>query len=133
MYAAGEEHALRDPAQRVFEGVVRGSIVAAATAGVIQEFVHVFARRRGRHAAVQQARDFTAVLLPVARDDDAIPAALRLYEQYERLDAFDSLLAAVTIEGGAEALVSADRAFAGVEALPFVDLADSVELDRLLT
>jgi hypothetical protein len=50
---------------------------------------------------------------------------------YDGLDAFDALLAAVARREGASALVSADRAFAAVKRLPFVELG-SPEFDQLV-
>lgn len=63
---------------------------------------------------------------------DHVEPALALFERDEGLDSFDSFLAAAAIAAGSDALVSADRAFAGVDGLRFVDLGDSAELDRLL-
>jgi predicted nucleic acid-binding protein len=59
-----------------------------------------------------------------------LEAALRLFERHERLDAFAAVLAATAIEHGAEALVSADRAFGEVRRLRFVELG-SRRLDAL--
>src|ERR671927_304751 len=42
---------------------------------------------------------------------------LQLYERYDRLDAADALLAATAVSSGADALVSADAAFADVAEL----------------
>ena len=63
--------------------------------------------------------------------NDVVAPALDLYERYDELDAFDALLAAVAGREGASALVSADRAFAGVKRLSFVELG-SPEFDELL-
>lgn len=131
VYAVGEEHPLLAPARRVFDSVARAAVAATTTAGVIQEFAHVFARRRGRAAAHAQALRFTTLLSPMVREDEALAGALELYERYDRLDPFDALLASACIAAGAEALVSGDRGFAEVEGLPFVDLG-APELDRLL-
>lgn len=131
VYAIGEEHRLLAPAKRVFDSVAKAAVVATTTAGVIQEFMHVFARRRGRGVAHARALRFTKLLAPMLREDIALAGAIELYQRYDRLDPFDALLASACIAAEADALVSADRAFAQVEGLPFVDLA-APELDRLL-
>jgi hypothetical protein len=58
-------------------------------------------------------------------------SALALFERHSSLDSFNSFLAAAAISSVADALVSADHAFADVEGVPFVDLAGT-ELERLL-
>jgi predicted nucleic acid-binding protein len=132
VYAVGGEHPLREPARRVVEAVDEGRVRATTTAEVIQEFAHVRARRRGRKDAVTIARAYTALLTPLleigARELDS---GLRLFERHHELGAFDGVVAAATIEQGADALVSADRAFAQVRRLPFVELG-SPQLERLL-
>jgi len=54
-----------------------------------------------------------------------------LFEQDEALGSFDALLAAVAVNRGSDALVSADAAFAGVPGLHWVD-PGGPELPRLL-
>ena len=63
-----------------------------------------------------------AFSLLVTTPDD-LDRGLSLFEQYPALGAFDAVLAAVALERRAEALVSADRAFASVPGLPLVDPA----------
>jgi len=46
--------------------------------------------------------------------------ALNLFERHEKLDAFDTLLAATAVASEADALVSADRAFSTVPRLHHV-------------
>lgn len=132
IYAVGSDHPLRKPSQRVFDEVAAGSLPATTTADVIQEFAHIYARRRPRQDAVRQARKFAAVLSPLLEvTDAAVGPALRLFESHSGLNAFDALLAAAAIQADARALVSADRAFAGIRRLSFVELG-SPELERLL-
>ena len=47
-YAVGVEHLLRDPCIRLLRAHADGAIDAATTIEVVQEFVHVRARRRGK-------------------------------------------------------------------------------------
>ena len=68
----------------------------------------------------------------MATTSDAVDTALDLYERHEELDAFDALLAAVALRERVSALVSADRAFAKIRKLPFVELGSS-RFGELLT
>jgi uncharacterized protein len=91
------------------------------TIEVIQEFVHVRARRRSRPDAVSVARNYMATFaLLVTRAED-LDVGLALFEQQPALGAFDSVLAAVALNQRVEALVSADRAFGEVPDLRWVD------------
>ena len=113
VYAVGTEHPLRDPCRRLVEAVGDEHLAATTTAEVVQELVHVRARRRGREDAVALGRahvDLLAPLLVVTADD--LVAGLAVYAGAQRLGSFDALLAAAARAASAEALVSADRAFA---------------------
>ena len=132
LYAVGTDHRHRDASRRLFDAVAAGTLAATTTPEVIQEFTHVYGRRRPRSEASRHARRFAALLGPlVATTNDVIVSALDLYERHDRLDPFDALLAAVARREGASALVSADRAFVAVKRLPFVELG-SLEFDKLL-
>jgi predicted nucleic acid-binding protein len=103
------------------EALVEGRIQGATTPGVIQEFAHVRARRRGRRDAASLARDFAALLAPLLTAEAVhVREALTLFERHERLDAFDALLAATAVAAEPDALVSADPAFAAVPKLRHV-------------
>jgi uncharacterized protein len=72
------------------------------------------------------------MLVPLQRvDEEDLEAGLRLYEENADLGSCDAVLAAVALNRDADALVSADRAFASVRGLPYVNPA-SPELDELL-
>ena len=113
VYAVGGEHPLRDPCRRLVDAVREERVSATTTVEVVQEFVHVRARRRGRADAVRLGRehvDLLAPLLVVTQAD--LVAGLTVYEAAGRLGAFDAVLAAAARAASADALVSADRAFA---------------------
>ena len=133
LYAVGTHHPLRQPSVRLIEAIREGSLHATTTVEVIQEFVHAFARRRDRRDASRVGRAWAALLAPLIstmRED--LEQGLTLYESDPRLGAFDALLAAAALARGAEALVSADRAFAAVSGLRHVDPATPA-LDDLLS
>jgi predicted nucleic acid-binding protein len=130
-YAVGVEHALREPCRQLLRAHGDGRIEATTTIEVVQEFVHVRARRRSRPDAVALARHYMAALpLLVTRAED-LDLGLVLFERQTGLGAFDSVLAAVALNQRMEALVSADRAFGGVPDLLWVDPATPT-LDRLI-
>lgn len=94
---------------------------ATTTSEVVQEFAHLYARRRNRAEAAAHARDYVRLLGPLlATDDQALHGGLDVFELSPRLRAFDSVLAATARRAGARALVSADTTFGTVEGLPWV-------------
>jgi predicted nucleic acid-binding protein len=113
-YAVGAEHPLRSPCRRLLRAHGDGSIEATTTIEVVQEFVHVRARRRSRSDAVALARHYLAAfsLLPTRVAD--LELGLTLFERHPALGAFDAVLAAVALNRRVEALVSADRAYGEV-------------------
>lgn len=133
VYATGGDHALREPCRRLVEGISQGHVEASTTVEVVQEFVHVRARRRGRHDAAALGAayaDLLAPLLPVLGQD--LERGLGLYRDSERLGAFDAVLAAAAMARQATCLVSADTAFAGVPGLVHVAPEDA-EVSLLLS
>jgi uncharacterized protein len=130
-YAVGAEHPLREPCRRLLRAHGDGRIEATTTVEVVQEFVHVRARRRSRLDAVALARRYMAAFpLLVTRVED-LDLGLSFFERYPALGAFDALLVAVAINQRLEALVSADHSFGEVPNLAWVDPA-TPNLDRLL-
>lgn len=118
LYAKGAEHRLREPCRHLLEAVQEGAVSATTTVEVLQEVTHVRTRRRGRADAAHLARDYAdllAPLLPVGAD--ALRRGLTLFERHARLGAFDAVLAAASMDAEAQALVSADAAFAEVVGL----------------
>lgn len=121
VYAKGQNHPLRDPCRELIGAIAERRIEATTTVEVIQEFVHVRARRRSRNDAVALGRDyaelFSPLLVPTADD---LNAGLALFEHSKMLGAFDAVLAASAARAGIQALVSADTAFAEIAQLAHV-------------
>jgi len=122
-YAVGTEHPLRAPCRRLLTAHGEGRIEATTTIEVIQEFAHIRARRRARTDAVTLARHYLSAFTVLVATADDLNRGLTLFEHHPALGAFDAMLAAVALERGAEALVSADRAFASIPDLRWVDPA----------
>jgi predicted nucleic acid-binding protein len=132
VYAVGSEHALRDPCRRLLAAARVGTIQASTTVEVIQEFVHVRARRRDRADAVEIAQAYAALLSPLlVANEECLLSALRLFRDNGEIGAFDAVLAAAAVGAKAEALVSADRGFARVAELNHV-VPDSEGVASLL-
>lgn len=129
VYAKGAEHRLREPCRRLLQAIERGNLIATTTAEAIQEFAHVRAHRRDRADAVQLAAAYVDLLAPLlAIEEVHLRDGLLLFEQHPQLGSFDAVLAAATLSTGAEALVSADGAFAKIPGLVHVDPgASSIE------
>jgi len=121
VYAEGASHPLREPCRALIAAIGAGRVVAATTVEVVQEFAHVRARRRSRLEAAAIAHAWVDLLSPllVVTEQDLL-AGLALFPGHDRLGAFDAGLAAAAVRHGAEALVSADRAFADVTGLHHV-------------
>jgi predicted nucleic acid-binding protein len=115
VYAKGAEHPLRAPCRELVQRIAEGAVQATTSVEVIQEFVHVRARRRGRQDAAATGSDYAELLAPlldVTRED--LRRGLQLFERSDRLGAFDAVLAAAAMARNASALVSADVAFASI-------------------
>lgn len=131
IYAVGEDHPLRDPCRRVLAAQRAGRVELGTTLSVLEEFTQVRARRRSRDNAVSLARLFSESLTILDVSVDDFDHGLELFRAHTRLGSVDSVLAAAAMEHDAEALVSADRAFAEVAGLRHVDPATPA-LNRLL-
>lgn len=132
LYALGRDHPLRQPCRRLVEAIGNHLIDATTTVEVIQEFVHVRARRYGRGDASQQGSNYVSLLSPlISLEDRDLRAGLRLFERAVELDAFGAVLAATAVARDARALVSADAGFASVPRLRHID-PGSPALDELL-
>ncbi len=121
VYAKGAEHPLRGPSRRLIAAVADRELQATTTVEAIQEFVHVRARRRGRADAVALGNDYSDLLSPLLTiTGEHLRDGLSMFEHSEQLGAFDAVLAAAALSAGAQALVSADKAFAAIATLAHI-------------
>lgn len=132
VYAKGTDHPLRNSCRELIAAIADGRIEATTTVEVIQEFVHVRARRRERSDAAALGRDYAELLSPLlAVTFEALQRGLALFEATPRLGAFDAVLAAASAAAGAAALISADTAFADLPHVPHI-VPDAVGVANLL-
>src|SRR6478672_1126812 len=95
VYAKGADHPLRDPCRELLQAIAEREIAATTTVEVVQEFVHVRARRRGRADAAALGRDYAELLSPLLSvTSDDLAEGLAWYRRSKRLGAFDAVLAA---------------------------------------
>lgn len=121
VHAVGTEHRFREPCRRLVAAVENAEVTATTSVEVIQEFAHVRALRRDRADASSLARDIADLLAPLlVVEEPDLREGLRLFERLPRLGSFDAALAAAARSVDADALVSADAAFADVPRLPHV-------------
>ena len=123
VYAVGDDHPLREPCARLLAAHRDGILQATTTVEVIQEFAHVYARRRGRATAVELAAHYAAAFPLIETNTGDLRIGLELFAGHPELRAFDAVLAGVAIARAVDALVSADRAFGSVAGLRWVDPA----------
>ncbi len=120
VYAKGQDHPLRNPCRELIAAIADRRIEATTTVEVIQELVHVRARRRGRSDAAALARDYAELLSPlISPSIEDLNSGLTLLEATESLGAFDAVLAACAARRGV-ALVSADSGFAAIPEISHV-------------
>lgn len=133
VYAKGSDHPFRDPCRELIAAIADGAIQATTSVEVIQELVHVRARRRDRHDAAATGRDYSELLSPLLSvNREHLQRGLALFERVDRLGAFDAVLAAAAAASGATALVSADTAFADAGDIPHI-VPDAAGTAKLLT
>jgi predicted nucleic acid-binding protein len=133
VYAKGTGHPLRNPCRTLIAAIAERNLQATTTVEVIQEFVHIRARRRDRADATALGGDYADLLSPLLTPTgEHLRDGLALFERNERLGAFDAVLAASAMGSGASALVSADAAFAAVPGLTHI-VPDDTGIAELLT
>ncbi|MEB3032578.1 type II toxin-antitoxin system VapC family toxin [[Mycobacterium] nativiensis] len=114
VYAKGTESRFREPCRDLIAAIAAGRIEATTTPEVIQEFVHVRARRRGRNDAAGLGRSYAELLAPLLTvTAHHLDRGLATFETTPNVGAFEAVLAAVAKSAGA-ILVSADAAFSDI-------------------
>ncbi len=132
VYALGGAHAYRDAAREVVRRQGEGELAGEVTTMVVAELVHQRLRQTGDRAeAARRGRQVALACRVHASDGADADLAWDLYEAQPVLDAFDALLAATALNRGIEAVVSADRAFDGVQGLERIDPLDGAALAEL--
>jgi uncharacterized protein len=129
LYAVGGDGPYREPCRAVLLAVGRGNLDGITNAEVLQEILHVRARRRGIKdaiAAVRAAAGMVADLLPVTLED--VLEACALLNAHPTFGARDALHAAVMKNAGINLIVSVDRDFDVIKSLKRLSPKDALGL-----
>ncbi len=115
MYAAGAEHPLRNPCQRLLARIADQRLEAVTSAEVIQEILHRFSALRRPDMGAAMARDALDLFAPVLPVTDAVMRRMPdLVGRYTTLAARDLVHVATCLEEGIREIVSPDRGFDAV-------------------
>ena len=131
LYAVGAESPHRDACRAVLQAVGAGKLDGVTSSEVLQEILHVRARRvsvQDAASAVRAAADLVAEVLPVTARD--VLEACRLLGAYSGLGARDAVHAAVMKTSQLHLLVSVDRDFDAITELKRLHPMDALELAR---
>ena len=126
MYAAGAEHANKQPSVRFLERVARNEVSATVDAAVLQEVLHRY-RAIGRWAAGRTLYDRARQLFPqvVPVGAEVLDHARHLMDECPGLMARDALHASVVTVHSLSALCSFDRDFDQVPGVVRVEPQDT--------
>jgi len=122
MYSFGKDDPYRRASTQVLEAVANEELDANIDTEALQEILYFYSRRGERDWGL---RVFDALLrvfaapLPIAREDAVV--ARTLMGGYSRLHARDAIHAAVVLNHGLEAIISADRAFDEISEIKRLD------------
>ncbi len=132
VYAVGEAHPYREPCRDIVEQLASGEIAGEASVELVQEFLHVRARRTGdREGAVEAARRVGELCKLHDSEHRDLTLSLRLFVLHRALDARDALYAATALNRGIDAIVATDQGFDDVAGLERIDPRDRAAMDRL--
>jgi len=133
VYALGGPSSYREPCRAIVGHAAAGRVRGEASADLVQEFVHQRMRQIGdRELAVAAARHVATLchLHDVKASD--VTLALWLFETHERVTARDATFAAVALNRGLDAILSADRDFDEIPGIERIDPRDEARVRTLL-
>ena len=122
MYAAGGDHALREPSRRVLSRIGTGDLDGVISVEVIQEILHRFISIRRSELGEEQASeamDFFAPVLPITHA--LMRRVPELGRKYPTLGARDLIHVATCIHEGITEIISPDRGFDQVAEVRRID------------
>jgi predicted nucleic acid-binding protein len=131
LYAVGGDGPHREPCKAVLAAVADGALEGVTSTEVLQEILHVRARRLGvidAAAAVRAAAALVAEVLPVTVDD--VLGACDLATGHHRLGARDALHVAVMRNGGITTIVSLDEDFDCIKHIKRLRPEDAIGVAR---
>lgn len=124
MYAAGADHELKSPCQRILTRVAEGLLDAVTSVEVVQEIFHRFMALRRPEQGASIARDTLDLFAPVLPVTHAVMRRMpELVEAYPSLAARDLIHVATCLQEGIRDIVSPDRGFDTVPGIRRIDPA----------
>lgn len=133
VYALGAEHPYKEPCREIVRRAAAGDLQGEASVDLLQELLHQRARRTGDRAGAARATRSVATLAwwhPLEPDD--LQRGIDLFEAGPGLQARDAVFAALALNRGIDAILTADRAFDEVPGLERIDPVDERAVGSLL-
>ncbi|MBI2777980.1 MAG: type II toxin-antitoxin system VapC family toxin [Chloroflexi bacterium] len=128
MYAAGADHELREPCQRILTRVADGELDAVVSVEVVQEIFHRFMALRRLEQGASIAADTLDLFAPVLPVTHAVMRRMpELVEAHPTLAARDLVHLATCLQEGITDIVSPDRGFDMVPGIRRIDPANATE------
>lgn len=129
MYAAGADHPLKTPSQKVIKAIASGELDAITDAEVFQEilyrYLHIGEREKGFMIFDLFHRIMRGRILAV--EDSGVQRARELAEQYTFLSPRDLIHMAVMIQCDLDAIITTDKSFDRLKAIQRIDPQNFME------
>jgi predicted nucleic acid-binding protein len=126
MYAAGTDHELKEPCQRILSRVADGELDAVVSVEVVQEIVHRFMALRRPELGASIASDTLDLFAPVLPVTHAVMRRMpELVGAHPTLAARDLVHVATCLQEGISDIVSPDRGFDTVPGIHRIDPASA--------
>jgi uncharacterized protein len=126
VYAVGRPHPYRDACRAIVQRQLIRELAGEAAADLVREYADQrFRQTRDRVLAAQSARRVASMCQLHAADESDMRRALELYEWHPALGTTDAVFAAVALNRGIDAILTADRHFDGIPGLERVDPLDA--------
>lgn len=126
MYAAGADHELREPCQRILTRIADGELEAVISVEVVQEIFHRFMALRRPEQGASIAADTLDLFAPVLPVTHAVMRRMpELVAAHPTLAARDLVHVATCLQEGITDIVSPERGFDMVTGIRRIDPANA--------
>jgi len=122
VYARGGPHVYREPCRRLLADIQADPEEGNVDAEVLQEVIYVYWYRRQLERGLEYLDRLLVLFpMPLPVTGDIIAAARDVLSAHPRLEPRDAIHAAVVLNHGLEAIISADRAFDQISEIKRLD------------
>lgn len=132
LYAMGADSEHREPSAEILRWIAEGSLRANTNAEVVQEVMHVLARRGAPESAARAANGIAQLfpsMLPVTRVE--VVRAAELLGRFPGLPPRDLIHVATMLQGGLRYILSADKDFDAIADVERISPLDASALARV--